>query len=148
MNKADSERFSQRHAACTSMRELLHQADWPTNVNELPVALTGHLGASPYKGMDLSKAGYKFDGAGPCMAPGEPSAHLIYRPVDDQNQTPISLWLRPDDGRYDIPENMTHQVNTEGSSTPIYIWRHSGIIYYMVGDSMSHVMEAKSQFAD
>lgn len=141
-------RFSNRHEACASMRDQLHEADWPTRISELPVALSEHLGASTYRGLDLTAAGYEFAGAGPCRVPGEPSAHLIYRPAEDQNLTPISLWMRLDDGRFDIPENRTHMVKTDSSTNPILIWRHSGIIYYIVGDAAEHLEKAHGQLTD
>ena len=112
----------------------LHEADWPTDIDELPVALKGHLGAMPYRGLDLSGAGYEFVGAGPCMLPGEPSAHLIYRAGEGDQAKSVSLWLRPDDNRFDIPENQTHKVTPKGSDDSIVIWRHSGVIYYLLGD--------------
>ena len=46
----------------------------------------------------------------------------------------VSLWLRPDDNRFDIPENQTHKVTPKGSDDSIVIWRHSGVIYYLLGD--------------
>lgn len=144
LSPREVERFDRRHNGCATMTQKLREADWPGNIELLPGALTSHLGAQPYPVLDLSAAGYQFAGAGPCGIPGEPAVHLLYRGEHDT----ISLWLRPDDGRYDIPEDHFYQTTGENSKHSLLVWRHSGIIYYLVGDNPSHARKACSVLSE
>ena len=138
------ERFASRHVKCSTMVEGLHAADeWSGNVTELPGALATFLKASTYPALDLSSAGYKYAGTGECKLPGTQSVHLIYQANDGVRRDALSLWLRADDGRFNhIPEDKLHQVTTSKYPHPMLVWRHQGVIYYLMGDSFTNVQDA------
>lgn len=129
------DRFAGRHVQCTTTPGSLLQADWPNNLERLPDAISKYLGAQTNGMLDLSALGYQFAGAGPCRIPGDPSAHLIYHRMTNGRRESISLWMRPDDNRYDVPQRQIYRVTDPGAAHPVLLWRDNGVIYYLVGDS-------------
>jgi len=129
------DRFAGRHVQCTTTPGSLMKADWPASLERLPDALGDYLGAQTNGVLDLSALGYQFAGAGPCHVPGDPSAHLIYHRSTDGQRESISLWMCPDDQRYDVPQRQIYRVTDPGAPHPVMLWRDSGVIYYLVGDS-------------
>jgi anti-sigma factor RsiW len=128
-------RFAGRHERCTTTPGTLMEADWPDNLERLPAALSEYLGAPTSGVLDLSALGYQFAGAGPCRVPGDKSAHLIYHRITDGERESISLWICPDDQRYDVPEQQMYRVTDPDAAHPVLLWRSNGTIYYLVADS-------------
>lgn len=140
------DRFARRHVSCSTMVDRLEQAAWPREVAALPEALAVFLSAPTYSVLDLSTIGYRYEGSGPCKLPGTQSVHLIYRANDDFRRDALSLWMCPDDNRFDIQEDKLHQVTSLQYPHPMYVWRHDGVIYYLMGDSEEYVRQASNQF--
>jgi hypothetical protein len=139
-------RFASRHVSCSTMVDRLEQAAWPSEVAALPEALAVFLNTPTYAALDLSPIGYRYEGSGPCKLPGTQSVHLIYRANDDFRRDALSLWMCPDDNRFDIQEDKLHQVTSLQYPHPMYVWRHDGVIYYLMGDSDEYVRQATNQF--
>jgi hypothetical protein len=129
------DRFAGRHERCTTTPGTLLQADWPDDLERLPDALSEYLGAPTSGVLDLSAMGYQFAGAGPCHVPDDKSAHLIYHRIVDGQRESISLWICPDDQRYDVPQQQIYRVTDPDAAHPVLLWRSNGAIYYLVADS-------------
>lgn len=148
------QRFARRHSGCEAGRDLLHEGDLPQNLAELPAALTAYLGDRPDASLDLSGIGYVFDRVGPCTLPGGKSVHLIYRSISDRSHA-LSLWIKPDDGKLALRPDLFYQATTPASSDrdasfgnqPMVVWRHAGMIYYLIGGEPAIVRDASAALA-
>jgi len=136
----DVERFDSRHFTCAEKPDVLHDHDAfgdPGDLEKLPVKLGDYFKTSA-DGMklNLSGVGYEYQLTGVCGIPGSGSVHIVYRHQDTPDRA-ISLWLAPDDGRLNNIE--PGRVYVEAGKTldhPVIVWRHGGLIYYLVGDSL------------
>lgn len=143
---AQVNRFVNQHVSCAEqISRLMHFANNPTSIEEVPKVVSDHLGMQSYPCLDLSSIGYKFAGVGPCHIPGNKAAHLIYKSTNPQaaayNDT-ISLWIAPDDGSLNLAPNKVFRIRGPESDHPLITWRHNNLIYYMVGDSYPNVQKA------
>jgi hypothetical protein len=141
--------FAGRHVSCSRLIAALHDSTkFPTEVKDLPKAIGDYLGRSPYGVLDLSALGFKFDGAGPCSIPGSRSVHLIFRPIDrDHRDDALSLWVQPDNGSRQIAPDKFYQASGENAVHPIVLWKHAGMVYYLVGDEAGTVTQAAQKLA-
>jgi hypothetical protein len=136
INDEAIDRFTKRHKTCATTPSSLMASDWPDSLERLPGAISQHLGTQANAVMDLTALGYQYAGAGPCHTPGDKSAHLVYhRDTSDGRRESISLWISPDDGRYDIPEQQIYRVSDPTAEHPVLLWRNDGVIYYIVADA-------------
>ncbi len=125
---------------------------WGTDSNletstAIPAAapVTGSWGT--YTNLDLRPVGYKFVGAGSCMAPGQRSVHVVYQPLDPASQRgPLSIWIEVDNGSLpNLRADMPYATADVHYAAPIVFWKHGGLIYYLVGNS-SEGMEGAIHF--
>ncbi|MAX26584.1 MAG: hypothetical protein CMJ19_18990 [Phycisphaeraceae bacterium] len=138
------DRFANRHTTCSKELTRLHNfATNPHGIEEMPKVISEHLGGKAYPCLDLSNAGYKFAGAGPCAIPNGKAAHLIYKSINPtgKNDT-ISLWITPDDGTLDLVPDKVFRIRGPESNHPIIAWRHDNMVYYIVGDTYTNIQKA------
>jgi len=138
--------FSRRHVVCSrKLTRLDDSIRFPDQLTALPGPLGDYLGLDA-PAPDLSALGYRFAGAGPCPVPGDRAAHLLYR-ADEKSgrQDAISLWLKPWTGEPTIEAGRVHTVAGEDAAHPMLVWRRNGLVYYLVGDGMERVNEARDQ---
>ncbi|QQE10596.1 hypothetical protein JD969_13940 [Planctomycetota bacterium] len=135
--------FEKRHVSCTSdLSKLPQDPNLPSKIEALPGALNKRLGSST-SGLDLTGIGYIFDRVGKCTVPGEISVHLIYKPMlGNPMSDAISLWIAPDDGRFEVKPDQVYTVNDGSKAHPILLWKEGTMLYYLVGDSMEVTKKA------
>jgi anti-sigma factor RsiW len=141
--------FAARHVTCSRGIALLRNTvNLPANVRDLPAGVAQYLGRQPYPVLDLSAMGYDFDRAGPCTLPGDRSVHLIYKakPASGHDDA-LSLWIEPDAGSSALPLDQPLHLTGARSAHPMIVWRHAGMIYYLVGDSSTAVERALATLA-
>lgn len=118
---------------------------FPQNLRELPPALEGFIASGKTVGLDLTAIGYMFLAVGQCNVPGEKSVHLIYRSNNDSTgQDTISLWIRRYGGSPDITPDKPHVVTGTNTANPLLVWRHAGMIYYVVANTLGTVENASN----
>lgn len=134
-------RFANRHEVCANAPETLHGRGMPAEPARVPDAAAAHLRApsAALPRLDLAALGYTFVAAGECGVPGKPSVHIVYRATNNPDAPTLSLWIRPDDGRFDIPENAIYRVTPLTAEHPVAVWRAGGLLHYLVGDRGNNV---------
>lgn len=140
-----------KHVTCTRrIADLGGYVQFPENLQQMPEAISAFLEVGeancPTK-LDLTAIGYEYSGAGPCSSTGGlRSIHMIYKPTDPNGpQDAISLWILPESEKYDlnhIKEGQVFKVTTAAAPHPIAVWRSNGMVYFVVGDSMTAVHSA------
>ncbi len=141
--------FTKRHVDCAlQLAPLSDAVKFPERLSEIPAAIAQHTGAQSYPVLGLSAMGYEFEAIGPCSVPGMPSVHMIYRARPETGRRDaMSLWMIKDRGQIDIPPDIPYTVTSIGAPHPVIIWRHSGMLYYLVGDSTPRLQEAIATLA-
>lgn len=143
------EQFQWRHTRCSrQIDDLARSEQLARPIEQVPAAIADLLGQAPVAVLDLSALGYRFEGAGPCNIPGHKAVHLIYR-ADEQTgrQDTLSLWIQPDEQQLNIAPETLHQITGDQAAHPMLVWRHGGMIYYLVGDSDQGVRDAAQTLA-
>lgn len=142
-------RLARRHVDCSHMIQRLRQfADAPDQLEEMPSFFSAYLGGHVYGSLDLSGVGYRFERVGSCRIPGERGAHLIYRAAPESGRDDaISLWMAPDNGSVSIKPDTLYRVRGADQPHPIVVWRHDGIVYYLVGDYDPAIRDAYALLA-
>lgn len=143
------EGLSIRHVSCSRLIASLNDSvKFPTEIKDVPKAIGDFLSRSPYDVLDLTALGYEFQGAGRCAIPGSSSVHLIYRAIDRKHRDDaLSLWIQPDDGSVIIKPDTMYQPAGEYAVHPIVLWKHGGMLYYLVGDESEAVTKAAQQLS-
>ncbi|MEX0774879.1 MAG: hypothetical protein WD042_04090 [Phycisphaeraceae bacterium] len=139
------ERFAAKHEDCARAIDVLHnRARYPRQIAQVPDAIRDFLGQQTYATLDLSSLGYQFAGMGECGTPGARALHLVYQPRPGSDlRDNVSLWIAPDDGRFaNVTPNTPYVATSCGSAHPLILWRHNGLIYYLVGDRADHAQQA------
>jgi hypothetical protein len=147
LSPAKLEMFSKRHVQCVHrIEELRNTAAYPQEVGALPAALERRLdqatpGAATF---DLSPIGYAFERAGDCAVPGKGAAHVIYRAKPSTGRSDaMSLWLgRVTEQAPDIKPGRLYRATDDHDAHPLLLWRHGGIMYYLVGNGEQPVQKA------
>ena len=138
MPRAQVDMFEKRHVGCaTNLALLKPDGNLPNQVESLPAALSERF-SGQVDGLDLSGIGYKFERVGKCTVPGQAAVHLVYRALPETGRADaISLWLLPaSQADVTVKEGQVYRVNGAGKAHPLVLWRHGGMMYYLVGDSM------------
>jgi anti-sigma factor RsiW len=146
MNTDTARQFSKRHVACAyGQAELMNAARYPTELGRLPAAMRQRLDRQPLSAdrLDLGAVGYRFYRAGDCRIPGDEGVHVLYRARSDSGRRDaISLWIHPAQGGLPIEPNKVYDATGEDAVHPILLWKHDGLVYYLVGDSAKRVHAA------
>ncbi len=145
------ERFRSRHMECCKDPEkMMQQFHSPTDIESLPGALEDYFG-QPLKDtppLDLEVMGYQFAKAGNCLIPGMEAVHMIYKPKPETSyQGSISLWIRPNDGSLELAEGKLYTARGLDETRPLLMWQTGGVVYYLIGDSMTTVRQAANILA-
>ncbi len=144
--------LTRRHVTCTRMINQMNQSvRFPENLEQMPAAISDFLQISdqstPHQ-LDLTNIGYRYEEAGPCWSPGGKSVHMIYRPTRNHAaQDAISLWVQPlfDECSFShIESDKVYWATSDEAAHPMVVWRHNGMIYYLVGDSPQAVKDASN----
>ncbi|MEQ9459944.1 MAG: hypothetical protein RIG82_03185 [Phycisphaeraceae bacterium] len=132
--------FAAQHGACAKdSSKIMRQVVLPKEVMALPGALHEYFGDSfdQTLPMDLSVMGFRFEQAGNCTVAGEGSIHVLYKPVAGAGspETGLSLWISPTAGPIagELAEGVLYSASS-GDGKPIFLWRASGLSYFLVGD--------------
>ncbi len=122
------------HADCSRLAEGLHAAAYPTELAELSAAVrTDTGGENPYP--DFRGIGYEFVGAGPCGAPLRNTVHLLYYSTVPGRRSAISVFVQPHAGQFALQPDKLYQVSDDRSPFPMFAWRTSRIVYFLVADT-------------
>jgi len=136
--------FASRHAKCSSDIKAMHPLAGSNDkvqldVTAVPAAVAAHLnqGDAAVPSLDLSGIGYEFSGAGACVIPGTPSAHLVYKPVDGSDHDAVSLWIKAYNPASDpmMETGHVYRASSLDDQRPLLIWQKAGMIYYLIGNS-------------
>lgn len=142
--------FENRHDDCARMREQLYSSQsFPVTAAELPSAIEQTIQVKACPSLDLSEFGYRFWKAGHCNLPGQDGVHLIYNTTGDDSgkDTALSLWIVKDTGRFDhIKPGQLHRI--ESASYPMIVWRHGGMVCFLIGDAAVDQVDRVDQVAD
>jgi hypothetical protein len=146
LSEAKATKFRKRHVHCaTGQAQLMNAAQYPTEIGTLPTAMQDRLSrqSPPGEQLDLSPIGYQFYRAGDCRIPGKDSVHVLYRaPADARRRDAISLWVRSSGEDVTIEANKLYNATSPESAHPILMWKHAGLVYYLVGDSPDRAQDA------
>ncbi len=134
---SQAQQMTKRHLNCSQMIEKLMDFNrGPVTLEQMPNLIQEQLGSQSYPTLDLSGIGYQFLKAGPCTLPGNKAAHLIYQAAPHTGRhDAISLWITADNGSMKIASDVVYGIRGKEYAHPIMIWRHGGLLYYLVGDS-------------
>ncbi len=138
--------FSSRHMHCAgNPGDLLHNHErFGDSIQQLPGHLDDYLAHSVSGlSLDLSAIDYDYQVAGVCSIPGDGAVHIVYRHHDDPARA-MSLWIV--DARDEITAQMEPgRVYVEAGDEldhPVILWEDSGLLFYLVGDSLEGVQQA------
>ncbi|HEX7010078.1 MAG TPA: hypothetical protein VF184_08850 [Phycisphaeraceae bacterium] len=150
LNANELEQFSRRHVLCSrGIAQPDPAAQLPQQVTALPAALQRYFGrAVDLPPLDLSSLGYQLAKAGTCAIPGPGSVHLIYQASAASGRSDaLSLWILPDDGRTTPPMQAGALYTLAGPSKahPMLGWKHDGMAYFLMGDSMGPIDQVIAQ---
>jgi hypothetical protein len=134
------DKFAARHNGCArALQQLNDAAAFPADLKAMPARLAAYLGTQPYGVLDLSALGYDFWKAGKCILPGPAAVHLIYRRHDGGARDSLSVWIAADKGQVPIDADKPSLIAGADKPHPMIVWRHEGLVYYIVGDSFDGV---------
>jgi hypothetical protein len=143
------DKFAWRHNGCAREIQQLNDAvAFPSDLKQMPTSLAEYLGAQSYPVLDLSAIGYDFWKAGECIVPGHGihSVHMIYRSRGSATGEPagaaLSLWVATDKGQVSLKPDQPYVAAGGDKPHPMIVWRHSGLVYYLMGDSLDSVDQA------
>lgn len=144
--------FDTRHSDCAVKPEILKRHNdfgEATDFEQLPGKLGEYFQTSTDgMSLNLSGVGYDYQLTGVCNLPGNGAVHIVYRHHDDPSRA-ISLWVKPDDGGLDkLEPNRVYVEAGETLDRPVIVWRKTGLIYYLVGDSLQDAHEAVDALRD
>lgn len=145
LNASVVDQFGDRHFKCSRNIVPMHAAEqFPQNLTQLPGALSEyfHKPVNP-KVLDLSSLGYDFEVAGLCILPGKGSIHVVYKSQAPTGQIDtLSLWMRPFEAGSNIQPDKLYASKATQETYPMIVWRHSDMVYYLVGDDYDTVQRA------
>ncbi len=145
LNTSMVDQFGDRHFKCARHITPMHGTDqFPQDLSELPGALSEYFDQPvDQEVLNLSSLGYEFDMAGLCVIPGKGAVHMVYKSQAPTGQTDtLSLWLRPYDKRSGVESDRLYKTADPQENYPMLVWRHGGMVYYLVGDSHDSVERA------
>ncbi len=134
------------HVDCSRFAARLHAAVLPKEMAQLSAAIKQDydLDASH---PNLSKLNYKFVGAGPCRAPLENTAHLLYRSEAADVHDTISIFVQPASDRLPLESGKFYLVSDSTSPHPMFAWRTQRAVYFLVTDDMQIAERARTLVA-
>ncbi len=145
LNASVVDQFGDRHVKCSrKLTPMVGTDQFPQDLTELPGALSEYF-SQPVNPevLNFSALGYEFDVAGLCIIPGKGSVHVIYRSQAPTGQTDtLSLWLRPFEQGSGIQPDKLYATKATQETYPMIVWRHSDMVYYLVGDDYDTVQRA------
>lgn len=122
------------HADCARLADALHAADYAREHGELAAAMRQEL-SGPNAYPDLSAAGFRYVGGGPCPDPMQGTVHLLYRESGAQPQLAISLFLQSNAGQYPaVQPGRLYEVSGPRSPFPMYVWRTARVVCFLLAD--------------
>lgn len=137
--------MGRRHEDCAARIDKLVRAEqFGSEISQVPVKIAEFLqreeGVGP---LDLTTLGYQFAGAGECSAPGAKAVHVVYRSIPGSGHNDsMSLWIRADaEHKVDVALGKVYAANDPADPHPILIWRRGNVVYYLVGEATSRMMD-------
>lgn len=122
------------HAECSRLPEALHDASFEGTNAKLAATVKASLGttsATP----DLSPAGFRLVGAGPCLGIDVQTVHLLYRSTSKSSKEVVSVFVQADTGKFaHLEAGRVYRVSSPTSPFPMLAWKTSGIIYFLLAD--------------
>jgi hypothetical protein len=137
------DKFAARHNGCArAVQQISNAVAFPSDLRLMPGSLAAYLGTQPYPQLDLSALGYDFWKAGPCILPGPPAVHMLYRRQGSGSggaDDCLSVWIAVDKGQVAIDPDKPYLAAGADKPHPMIVWRHDGLVYYIIGDSLESV---------
>ena len=144
--------MGRRHVDCAARIDRLVRAEqFGTEISQVPFKIAQFLHQDDAGlQLDLSSLGYAFAGAGECAAPGARAVHLVYRSIPGSgHDDSISLWVRADaEHKVDVALGKVYAANDPTDPHPILIWRRGNLVYYLVGEAASRMMDTALALQD
>ncbi len=151
LNASLVDQFGSRHFKCSrNITPLFGRDRFPQDLKQLPGALSEYFNqpVDP-EVLNLSPLGYEFSVAGLCVVPGKGAVHMIYKSKAPTGQIDtLSLWMRPFEEGSGIQPDRLYTVADPQENFPMIVWRHGGMVYYLVGDSYDTVQRAFQAISD
>ncbi|MBC7785723.1 MAG: hypothetical protein H7144_17990 [Burkholderiales bacterium] len=120
-----------------------HSAEFPRELSPLAESIRRDLKLdNPYP--NLSSAGFKFAGAGPCAEPLENTAHLLYVPIDPGQRDTLSIFVQAFTGQVDWEKDTVVTLSAPDSPHPVLAWRSDQVVYFLVGNDLNSAQKAKA----
>ena len=130
---------SRIHADCSRLADSLHSAPFPAG--QLRDSVIHDLASSnPYP--DLTSAGFRFVGAGPCAHPLENTIHLLYRDNHGGVAT-VSVFVQLYNGQFKMQPGSVYTISESSSPFPMLAWRTEHVIYFLTADDPETVEKAR-----
>ena len=137
-----------RHFDCAERPDRLKNPDQfgGSDFEQLPGKLSDYFNTQANTlSLNLDGIGYDYQLAGTCSLPGSGAVHIIYHKHNDPTRS-ISVWIVPaNDMHGKLQEGRVYAEVGEDLLRPVIFWRKSGLLYYVVGDSIEDCDKAVQQ---
>ena len=128
-------KVARTHAECSRIPESWHNATFEATDAQLAQTVKVSLGTSS-DAPDLTAAGFRFVGAGPCHNAGGQTVHLLYHADKPKSVAAVSLFVQPDVGQFPrLEAKRVYRVSSPTSAFPMLAWRDGEVIFMLVTDS-------------
>ncbi|MDB5327238.1 MAG: hypothetical protein JWM57_2807 [Phycisphaerales bacterium] len=125
--------ISRVHGECSRLPEHLHDAHFDETDPQLAKLTQSDLGGNGAP--DLTSAGFRFIGAGPCPASKIHTVHLLYRSTRPQALAAVSMFVQADTGQFPaLKPGHVYRVSSPTSPYPTLAWRSGKVIYFLLAD--------------